>query len=194
LALCSLGARTGEGRFQETARAAIAYERHLYSVEKKNWPDLRNFPSESGSDRRFEYLTAWCHGAAGIGLARLGCLPHLNDPLVREEIETALHKTRTDGFGFNHSLCHGDLGNIELLVQAGQVLADSYWKSEAERVAAAILASINCRGWRCANPVGIESPGLMTGLAGVGYGLLRLADPDRVPCILTLEGPRARLS
>jgi lantibiotic modifying enzyme len=36
----------------------------------------------------------------------------------------------------------------------------------------------------------VESPGLMTGLAGIGYGLLRLAKPARVPSILTLEGPR----
>jgi type 2 lantibiotic biosynthesis protein LanM len=190
-ALCSLGARTGDQRYLETARAAIAYERNLYSVENKNWPDLRNFPSESGGDRRFEYMTAWCHGAAGIGLARLGCLRYLNDPLAQEEIETALYKTRADGFGFNHSLCHGDLGNVELLAKAGEVLADPYWQSEAERVASNVLSSIQRHGWLCANPVGIESPGLMTGLAGVGYGLLRLADPDRVPCILTLEGPRA---
>jgi type 2 lantibiotic biosynthesis protein LanM len=200
-ALFSLGARTGDPRFQEAARAAIAYERNLYSIEKKNWPDLRNFPSESGGDRRFEYMTAWCHGAAGIGLARLATLRALTQPgsprkkfsedrITREEIETALHKTRDDGFGFNHTLCHGDLGNIELLAQAGRALTAPYWRGEAERVASAILASIHRCGWLCANPVGIESPGLMTGLAGIGYGLLRLAEPDRVPSILTLESAR----
>jgi lantibiotic modifying enzyme len=35
----------------------------------------------------------------------------------------------------------------------------------------------------------VESPGLMTGLAGIGYGLLRVAAPARVPSVLTLEGP-----
>lgn len=29
----------------------------------------------------------------------------------------------------------------------------------------------------------------MTGLAGIGYGLLRLADPQRVPSVLLLELP-----
>jgi lantibiotic modifying enzyme len=29
----------------------------------------------------------------------------------------------------------------------------------------------------------------MTGLAGIGYGLLRLADPARVPSVLTLAPP-----
>jgi lantibiotic modifying enzyme len=31
----------------------------------------------------------------------------------------------------------------------------------------------------------------MTGLAGIGYGLLRLAALARVPSVLTLEGPRS---
>ena len=32
-------------------------------------------------------------------------------------------------------------------------------------------------GWICGNPLGVESPGLMTGISGIGYALLRLADP-----------------
>ena len=30
----------------------------------------------------------------------------------------------------------------------------------------------------------------MNGLAGIGYGLLRLADPDRVPSVMMMEPPR----
>jgi lantibiotic modifying enzyme len=33
-------------------------------------------------------------------------------------------------------------------------------------------------------------PGMMTGLAGIGYGLLRLAEPERVPSVPVLEPPR----
>jgi hypothetical protein len=32
----------------------------------------------------------------------------------------------------------------------------------------------------------------MNGIAGIGYGLLRLADPDRVPSILALAPPAQR--
>jgi hypothetical protein len=35
----------------------------------------------------------------------------------------------------------------------------------------------------------VESPGLMTGLAGIGYALLRLAEPHRVPSVLGLAPP-----
>jgi lantibiotic modifying enzyme len=36
----------------------------------------------------------------------------------------------------------------------------------------------------------VETPDLMVGLAGIGYELLRLAEPSVVPALLTLEPPR----
>ncbi len=58
--------------------------------------------------------------------------------------------------------------------------------------AAAVLASVEALGPRSGTPLGVETPGLMAGLAGVGYGLLRLAEPGRVPSILALELPKER--
>ena len=54
-----------------------------------------------------------------------------------------------------------------------------------------MLDSMDERGWLCGVALGVETPGLMTGLAGIGYGLLRLADPHRVPDLLTVEPPVA---
>jgi lantibiotic modifying enzyme len=51
------------------------------------------------------------------------------------------------------------------------------------------MASAAGTDWICANPLGVESPGLMTGLAGIGYAFLRFADPARVPSVLALDGP-----
>ena len=73
-------------------------------------------------------MTAWCHGAPGIGLARLCSLQHLDDAAIRAEIGTALQTTLAQGFGGNHSLCHGDLGNLELLLQASEMLDDPQWR------------------------------------------------------------------
>ncbi|MEW1847765.1 hypothetical protein AB0392_58245 [Nonomuraea angiospora] len=36
---------------------------------------------------------------------------------------------------------------------------------------------------------GVQVPGLMTGLAGIGYGMLRAAAPNRVPAVIALEPP-----
>ncbi|MBW4699013.1 MAG: hypothetical protein KME03_14150 [Aphanocapsa lilacina HA4352-LM1] len=45
----------------------------------------------------------------------------------------------------------------------------------------------------CGVSNGFETPGLMNGLAGIGYGLLRMAVPNYVPSILTLEAPKSEL-
>ena len=41
----------------------------------------------------------------------------------------------------------------------------------------------------CGTQTSLASPGLMAGLAGIGYGLLRLACSERVPSVLVLAPP-----
>jgi lantibiotic modifying enzyme len=183
-ALLELAAVSGNERYREAARQAIDYERSLYSPEAQNWPDLR----QADSDPRL-FMAAWCHGAAGIGLARLRALPHLDDPRLGDEIHTALHTTLAGGFGQTHCLCHGDVGNLDLLLEASRVLNEGAWRAQVDRLAAMVLDSIDRDGWKCAGPEGVEMPGLMLGLAGIGYQMLRLAEPDRVPSVLVLAPP-----
>lgn len=191
LALLELAALTGETRFRTAALDAIAYERSLFAVQTGNWVDLRDLiVAETSSNSRPAFMTAWCHGAPGIGLARLRSLPYIDDAEIRAEINTALNTTIAQGFGNNHSLCHGDLGNLELLLQASLTLDEPQWKTQVDRLAALILESINKNGWLCGVPLAVETPGLMTGLSGIGYQLLRLAAPDIVPSVLGLEPPK----
>ncbi|MBE9199441.1 MULTISPECIES: type 2 lanthipeptide synthetase LanM family protein [unclassified Nodularia (in: cyanobacteria)] len=189
LALLELAAFTGDTRFRTAALDAIAYERTLFDIPEGNWLDQRDVESPGQAVNDHAFMTAWCHGAPGIGLARLRGLPHLDNDKIRAEINTALKNTLAQGFGSNHSLCHGDLGNLELLLQASLTLDDPQWKTEVDRLAAVILESIDQQGWLCGVPLGVETPGLMTGLAGIGYGLLRLAAPQDVPSVLSLEPP-----
>jgi type 2 lantibiotic biosynthesis protein LanM len=191
-ALLELASVTGESRFETTARAAMEYERSHFLPDVGNWPDLRNFADTLLADKPDmpTCLNAWCHGAPGIGLARLRSLMYLDDARIRSEINTALKTTLAQGFGGNHSLCHGDLGNLELLLQASLILDDPHWNTQVDRFAGIILESIQKHGWLCGVPLGVETPGLMTGLAGIGYGLLRLAAPERIPSVLVLEPPK----
>jgi type 2 lantibiotic biosynthesis protein LanM len=179
---------TGDERFRSAALAGIEYERSKFSPSLGNWLDLRGPASGQALDNQAS-LIAWCHGAPGIGLARLLSLPWLDGAQTRAEIGAAVHATLAGGFGGNHCLCHGDLGNLELLVKAGLRPGHSGLGEQVERAAAMVLHSIERDGRLCGNPVKIESPGLMTGLAGIGYGLLRIATPDRVPSVLALELP-----
>jgi type 2 lantibiotic biosynthesis protein LanM len=195
-ALLEVAALTGEDRFRSAALAAMEYERYQFSAEAENWPDLREFDESSRAttpdQREKRFATAWCHGAAGIGLARLRSQQHLDATEIRAEIAAAIGTTLKQGFGGNHSLCHGDLGNLETILQAARFGADPDCGARVGRLAATILESIDKDGWLCGLPLSVESPGLMTGLAGIGYQLLRLAEPAQVPAVLVLEPPPQR--
>jgi lantibiotic modifying enzyme len=181
-ALAKLSEWTGEARFGSAAREAVLYERACFAPQHGNWPDLR-------TRKTSDFITAWCHGATGIGMARLSSLHFLQDPLLRDEIAVALDTTLGRGFGSNHTLCHGDLGNLDLLLHAARTLHEPKWEARASQIAAGILAGLPETGWVCGNPAGLESPGLMTGVAGIGYELLRLTEPERVPSVLVLAPP-----
>jgi type 2 lantibiotic biosynthesis protein LanM len=181
-ALLELASLTGVRRFESAALLGLEHERSLFSPEHGNWPDLRpNAPSR--------FATAWCHGAPGIGLSRLCSLRHLRDPLLVAEIHAAMVTTIAHGFGSNHAVCHGDLGNAEILLCASDLMDEPEWRWRADQAVAATIGAASERGWVCGNPHGIESPGFMTGLAGIGYTLLRFADPARIPSILALAPP-----
>ena len=182
-ALLELAALTGEERFQQAAREALAYERSRFSAEQGNWPDLRG---EQSADK---FKTSWCHGSTGIGLGRLASLRHMDDAMVREEISIALADTRAVGLGRTHSLCHGDLGNLELLLSARELPGQAGLAAEVERWTAIVLDSLERDGALSGVPLGVETPGLMVGLSGIGYQLLRLAEPRKVPSVLVLEPP-----
>lgn len=199
LSLLYLFAASGEERFRQTALDAIAYERSLFSSEKQNWPDLRTsiitpHTPEMGEKpvtdaQEQAYMIAWCHGAPGISLARLGALHILDDPATRAEIDAALQTTLQGGFGENHSLCHGDMGNLDILLTATQLLKDANYQEPLSRIVPMLLDSIDTYGWVSGVPQGVETPGLMTGLAGIGYTLLRLASPTSIPSLLLLAPP-----
>ena len=65
------------------------------------------------------------------------------------------------------------------------------YHQQLERRTEQLLSSIEKTGWVTSAPCGIETPGLMTGLAGIGYELLRLAEPQRIPSLLLLSPPIA---
>ncbi|MBI4509843.1 MAG: type 2 lantipeptide synthetase LanM, partial [Deltaproteobacteria bacterium] len=188
-ALMEIYGTSGDRQFADAALAALELERRFFSPENDNWRDLRNL----GAQRRVEFPCAWCHGAPGIGLARLRALKWRDDHETREEIQAALRATMAQGFGGNHSLCHGDWGNIELITHGARVLGDKALSHDGQGLAGMLLESSEQHGWISGVPHGVETPGLMTGLAGIGYGLLRIACPDAVPSVLLLEAPRTKV-
>lgn len=174
VALRAVGKATNEGAFDELATQALEFERRTFDPEHRFWRDLRGSP---------ERATAWCHGATGITLSRIELARHLDDASLRYEIEAGIAAIRDYGGGGSHCLCHGTLGNTEPLL-----CHDAASRAAAQAIATAALSEFEAEGrWRCGVAEFEETPGLMLGLAGVGYGLLRNALPDTVPSVLLLE-------
>ncbi|HEY6253013.1 MAG TPA: type 2 lanthipeptide synthetase LanM family protein [Candidatus Angelobacter sp.] len=192
-ALLELAAQTGNQNYRTTALEAIVYESSRYSSQAGNWVDAAS-TRELGVRKAIAPSMAWCYGAPGIGMARAAALKHTDHPLVLLDLERALQATISHGPGTNHSLCHGDLGNLDFLLQASQATGSQELVQRVDELENQIIAGMKKYGWLCGVPLGVESPALMNGLAGLCYGLLRLADPDRVPSVLTLSSPSMKVS
>jgi type 2 lantibiotic biosynthesis protein LanM len=124
----------------------------------------------------------WCSGSAGNLLARLSSgLPTDLAAYLRTAIERPVLA--------DLSLCHGELGAVEPLIWLAE---HDHQAAEAarRRRAGLVLAAVQQYGPHCGTPRAVPSPGLLTGLAGIGYGLLRLAFHREVPSAL-LQQPTA---
>ncbi|MBN6037605.1 type 2 lanthipeptide synthetase LanM family protein [Amycolatopsis sp. 195334CR] len=119
----------------------------------------------------------WCSGAAGVALSRPP-----GDPAADAFVAAAADR-RVSG---DHSLCHGELGVLDVLVE---LAATGHERAAATltRDSAHVLGAIELYGPRCGTPHAVPSPGLLTGIAGIGYGLLRLGFPAEIPSVLLLR-------
>lgn len=102
---------------------------------------------------------------------------------LAQTLRTQLPALLAHNLGWNHSLGRGDLNYLDLTLYASAVLGDVELERLCLCYGAGLLADLQEHGWVSGVPLGVESPGLLAGLAGIGYGLLRLAAPQRVPSI-----------
>ncbi len=170
---------------------ACARENADFVPERQNWIDWRyaNLAQRDRDDpSNFQYF--WCNGGAGIGLARLAMWrAGARDPQIIADLRAAAHSTLSGGLGHNHSLCHGDMGNLDFLYQATMVLGDDGLHMQVDAAYARAVNSILEGHIYGGASRQVSPPDLMTGLSGVAYGLMRRIDPHRVPDILSLAAP-----
>ncbi|HEU0052563.1 MAG TPA: lanthionine synthetase LanC family protein, partial [Longimicrobium sp.] len=209
--LLELYRHTGDAAYLYGMEQAFLYERRFFSAEASNWPDLRH--SELGDylyQNRTEelkerlragnflapqpprYMSAWCHGAPGIGLSRLRAWQVLGDPVYLEEANAAIVGTRQSLVDprMNYSLCHGQGGNAETLVYGAEVLDDPALRAEAGAVAVRGWEDYEREGkaWPCGTLGGVLDPGLLLGESGIGYFMLRLARPETPSVVFVTSG------
>lgn len=209
VALLELARVTGDGRFRFAAEMALLYERRAFDPERGNWPDYRHTLlgdllragrvdeiRDAAREGRFppyrtRFMSAWCHGAPGSGLARLRAWELTGEDRLLDELRRAVETTRAsvdpepEAVG-NFSLCHGAAGNAELLVEAGRRLDEPDWVDAARRVAATGRTRHEAGAWPCGTVDGGSDPSLLLGEAGIGLFFLRLDDPS-IPTVLLVR-------
>jgi lantibiotic modifying enzyme len=193
LALLELFAVTGDQRFRSAGLGAFTYENTWFSKEHGNWPDLRSWALETTAEGQMPYGLSWCHGAPGIGLARLRALslvPEARDSLLGDarvalattRAELAKHAVSRHG---DVTPCHGIAGLAELVLCAGTTLDEPGYRAEAEEIGLALIDLWRRAGtWISGTPSGGPNPSFMIGTAGAAYFLLRVCDPTHVPSAL----------
>lgn len=174
---------------------AFRYEDQFFSPDHLNWPDHRRGPDARGPRPNPKYFNAWCHGAAGIGLARLRAVelgvgnqvPLLEAALRRTaaDIEASVANPRS---WQSFTLCHGLSGLGELELMAGRSSL-SYSGEGAEVVGLGALDQLRTLGGIIPgyNPPNQEDCSLFIGSAGIGYFFLRLHDPGATPPVVALR-------
>jgi lantibiotic modifying enzyme len=179
--LARLGLRTGRGEFAAAARQMFACERISSEAPSKGAHKTRSMCCQVG----------WCNGAAGIGLAFLDAIP-LDDGsgAAMSTIEAAALSVSERSTNGLDQVCCGAFAGVEFLTCAGRSLNRPKWQDSAWGIAAAVVGRAGrTGGFRLLPgvPHDYAGPSFFQGIAGIGYGLLRLADPDALPSILALE-------
>lgn len=161
----------------------INIENKYYDDKVGNWIDLR----EENTSNSNKMPLHWCHGATGIGLSRLRCKDMVD---CSQDIDRALEIVIKKGLYFDSDcLCHGNFGNMELLLEAYRVKKDLNLQNIVVKRAKEIIKESKYRNEGYKNGVGqlFDSPGFMLGLSGIGYQMLRISNPIKYPSILMLE-------
>ena len=187
-ALLKLYRETGDREFYNAAQEGINFENHEFVPEKNNWPDHRELNQKGSKETGPNFSVSWCHGAPGIGLARLGALDVMDSQSIRNDIRCALITTEQCGELTQDHICCGNAGLAETLLVAGGKLHDPGWTQKALRIMSNIAVRI--KGGSIGGDTfrnGFCHPSLFQGAAGVGYQFLRLSCPEKIPSVLLLE-------
>jgi lantibiotic modifying enzyme len=179
----------------EAAGQARSYERAWFSPSHGSWADLRS--DTRGPEASYSYPHFWCHGSVGIGHDRIAvAATGLATTLDRADAVAAVAGARAAAerilagpagpgaaFDVNGSQCHGIAGFVDLLVEA--------WRFDGDPALLRLCRSLTAfmrndagpgRHWRCGIPAGGPAPGLMVGVAGIGWAHLRAWNPREIPC------------
>jgi type 2 lantibiotic biosynthesis protein LanM len=172
-ALLRAGVLLEDQQFITAARRGFNYTAQLFDPTIGNWRDPRP------RLRNAAIPCSWCHGAIGIGLALGGEASHSR---VTGLVERIIHSQCASGTRLD-SACCGITSALEFLLRVSN-------REDNRRLLS------GCIDYLCEtsqfrhlpeNGSSVSLPGMLLGQAGIGYHLLRVAFPEKVPPFLLFE-------
>ena len=134
-------------------------------------------------------MTAWCHGAPGIALARACVRDVVAQAEAMDTLNAAVDTTLAASVAGPDHLCCGTLGRVDTLLTVGTVLGRVELRHASETRAAMVIRLATSRGaFRLDRGSGPPRAGFFRGLAGIGYQMLRLRQPEELPSVLAFHG------
>lgn len=165
---------------KELVLKLVEEEDRYFQKDHLNWLDLRN-------DSHTLSPSYWCHGAPGILLGRAHIQAFIPELTTRTlKLQEALQSSLNLADCQNHSLCHGLIGNLNILLDIKRLNRELHVPDDIF-----CIYKTKNRGWKTGLHSDVESLGMFVGTAGIAYGLLRLLD-ESVPSVLTLDIPTGR--
>ena len=115
-----------------------------------------------------------------VALGRLGGLSLLDTPQIRTEIDGAIAEIVSQGIWGDDDLFWGNCRRLETLLIAVQKLEQPQLNTAIDSLANIVLQ----KNTAIANT---SFPGFLHGMSGIGYQLLRIAQPQLLPSVLIWE-------
>lgn len=172
---------TGDEGFRAAASELIRFDLEAIETRQSAPTEFTQLPGWKDSH------LGWCRGWLGAALMALQAQPASG--MFGFGLDFRFRRIADDiisaGADGPLCLCHGALGHLDFLAAAAErgVLDDlgaaAAWRSR-------LLVRLIDGDWVADSSHRLESPGLMLGLAGTGYSLLRASQPRRMPSVLTL--------
>ena len=198
-ALAELYRVTDDERFANAVSEGLRYESHYFSSEDGNWHDHR---TDVAAEDESAFQFGWCHGAPGVGMARLRLLElGFDSDLIRRDLQAATQTTLAKLSYENAAgqkafcLCHGLAGNSELPLLISETNAEGIESGKhqllrhVEQVARTGIELFDETGipWPCNTAATGETPSLFNGMSGLGYFYLRAFAPGEVPSVMLIR-------
>lgn len=177
-ALYRLFGHTDNREYQAVADQAVQFENVFYSEVEENWKANWTSPPY--------YSSSWCFGQSGIGLARLGSLKYASSPTLDRDLKRARSFSPT--LEESDTLCHGTFSQVEFLIELGRQFPR--FADDARNLATDALVRALDRGGYAVVLGSVDAlynPTFFLGTAGIGYTLLRILEPEKLPSVLRFE-------